>query len=134
VVEAAADQLDVLGVTGYDGVTTPGDFTALDAHYANQAAAERLLWTFSNACQTLEELAAGRPNPGVGFDGWGIWRVSRQGLQHDYHLSDALAAAVVLNGMLRQAGRARFAAWGNLVNALGLIQATEHSTWTTPVD
>lgn len=133
IVEAVGDQLDVLGVTAYDGVSTPGDLTAVDAHYANQAAAERLLWTFSNACQTVDELLPERTWAGVGFDGWGIWRVSRQGLQHDYHLSDALVAAVVLNGIQRQANRARFAAWGNLVNALGLIQTTERSAWSTPV-
>src|SRR5579884_595792 len=74
VVEQAAEQLDVLGVTCYDGVTTPGDLTPQDAHYANQAAAERLLWTFGNACQTLDELLSHRPDAGVGFDGWGIWR------------------------------------------------------------
>jgi alpha-N-arabinofuranosidase len=127
------DELEMLGVTGYDGVTTPGELTPADAHYANQAAAERLLWTFSNACQTLDEVLPSSAEAGVGLDGWGIWRISRQGLQHDYHLSDALVAAVVLNGLHRLVGRARFAAWGNLVNALGLIQATERSAWSTPV-
>lgn len=131
--EGLAETLDLLGVTAHDGISTPGDLTPADAHYANQAAAERMLWTFSNACQTLDEVLPDRPDAGVGLDGWGIWRISRQGLQHDYHLGDALVAAVVLNGIHRLAGRARFAAWGNLVNALGLIQATERSVWTTPV-
>src|SRR5262249_43179272 len=81
----------------------------------------------------LEELLPDKPGAGVGFDGWGIWRISRQGLQHDYHLGDALVAATVLNGLHRYANRARFASWGNLVNALGLIQATERSAWPTPV-
>src|SRR5205814_86084 len=67
------------------------------------------------------------------LDSWGLWRVSRQGLQHDYHLSDGLAAAVVLNGLMRVGRRVKGAIWGNLVNALGLIQATERSAWTTPV-
>ena len=132
-VEGLAESIDVLGVTHHDGVSTPGDLTPADAHYANQASAERILWTFSNACQTIDELAGGRAEAGVGLDGWGIWRVNRQGLQHDYHLSDGMVAAVVLNGLHRLPNRARFAAWGNLVNALGLVQATERSAWTTPV-
>jgi alpha-L-arabinofuranosidase len=129
----AADHLDVLGAWAYDGVATVPSGDARDLHYANQAAAERLLWTISNAAQLMDELLPARTDAGVALDSWGIWRTSRQGLQHDYHLGDALVAAVVLHGLHRLASRARYAAWGNLVNALGAAQATQRSAWATPV-
>jgi alpha-N-arabinofuranosidase len=129
----AASQVDVLGTWAYDGVATVASEDQRDLHNANQAAAERLLWTISNAVQLVDELMPDRTDAGVGFDSWGIWRTSRQGLQHDYHLGDALVAAVVLHGLHRLANRARHAAWGNLVNALGAIQATQRSTWASPV-
>lgn len=132
-VETAGDELDILGTWVYDGVTTTGVGDTIDAYYANAASAERILWTIANAAQVVDERMAGRTDAGVGLDSWGIWRVSRQGLQHDYHLSDALVAGVVLNGLHRLARRVRVASWGNLVNALGLIQATERSAWATPV-
>jgi alpha-N-arabinofuranosidase len=129
----APGQVDLLGSWAYDGVATVASEDQRDLHYANQASAERLLWTISNAGQVVDEAMLDRIEAGVGFDSWGIWRTSRQGLQHDYHLGDALVAAVVLHGLHRLATRIRFAAWGNLVNALGLIQATQRATWPTAV-
>lgn len=127
------NEVDVLGGWAYDGVQTTSSGEQRDLHYANQASAERLLWAISNASALVDELMPARTNVGVGLDSWGIWRTSRQGLQHDYHLGDGLVAAVVLHGLHRLARRARYAAWGNLVNALGLIQATQRNCWTTPV-
>ncbi|HEY3083214.1 MAG TPA: alpha-L-arabinofuranosidase C-terminal domain-containing protein [Chloroflexota bacterium] len=133
ILEHTRAYFDLLGPWAFDGVQTVDTAAPWDLHYANQAAAERLLRVATSAVQRLDELLPERPEAGVFFDGWGIWRQSRQGLQHDYHLGDGLVAAVVLHGLHRLAGRVRGAAWGNLVNALGVIQATERSCWTTPV-
>jgi alpha-N-arabinofuranosidase len=132
-IEQARAYLDLLGAWAFDGVLNVETGVPWDLHYANQATAERLLRTASGAVGRLNELLPERPEAGLLFDGWGIWRQSRQGLQHDYHLGDALVAAVVLHGLQRHGERVRGAVWGNLVNALGLIQATERSCWTTPV-
>jgi alpha-N-arabinofuranosidase len=129
----AGEHVDVLGAWAYDGVATVPSGDQRDLYYANQASAERLLWTISNAAQTVDDLLPARTDAGVALDSWGIWRTSRQGLQHDYHLGDALVAGVVLHGLHRLANRARYAAWGNFVNALGVVQATQRATWPSAV-
>jgi alpha-N-arabinofuranosidase len=131
--DGAKDQVDLLGSWIYDGAATTPSNDQRDLHYANAASAERILWTASNAASLMDELLPFRTDAGVALDSWGVWRTSRQGLQHDYHLGDGLVAAVVLHGLHRLANRVRAASWGNLVNALGLIQATQRSAWTTPV-
>jgi alpha-N-arabinofuranosidase len=132
-VEGARAYMDHLGAWAFDGVQTSETGQPWDVHYANQAAAERLLAAVKSAASRLDEGLTERPEVAVFFDGWGIWRQSRQGLQHDYHLGDGLVAATVLHGLQKLCRRVKGAAWGNLVNALGLIQATERSCWTTPV-
>ncbi|TAK21513.1 MAG: hypothetical protein EPO26_14285 [Chloroflexota bacterium] len=132
VIGQTAEQFRHLGVWAFDGVASVEGDNPEDLFHAHVASAERILWTISNAAYRLDEMML---NGGayVGVDGWGIWKQSRQGLQHDYDMSDALIAATVLHGLHRLAPRVGYAAWGNLVNALGLIQATERACWATPV-
>lgn len=131
-IEHAGGSFAHLGEWAYDGIAQVDSEMGSDLYYANCAAAERILWPVSNAVYQSRSQPWERRYT-VGLDSWGIWRHSRQGLQHDNHLCDALVAATVLHGLHRLAPDVSYAAWGNLVNALGLIQATERRVWTTPV-
>jgi len=83
--------------------------------------------------QMLEALLPDRPEVGIAFDEWNVWMYSKQGLEHNYALRDAVYAAGILNALHRLSARVKIANLAQLVSCLGAIQANGETAFPTPL-
>ncbi len=83
--------------------------------------------------QMLEALLPDRPEVGIAFDEWNVWLYSKQGLEHNYALRDAVYAAGILNALHRLSARVKIANLAQLVSCLGAIQANGETAFPTPL-
>jgi len=131
--EIAGEHLDYIAPHHYDGWKVRTLEEGEQHYYANLASARRIADTLQRYVNLLDELLPHRSEVGISMDEWGVWIESRQGLQHNYDLSDGLVSACVFNAMHRLCRRVTMANWAQLVNCLGMIQTDATRACVTPV-
>ena len=131
--QVAGETLDYIAPHHYDGWRVRDLAKGEGHYYANVASACRIEDTMRRTAELLDEMLPHRPEVGVSLDEWGVWTEHKQGLQHNYDLSDGLVAASAFNGMHRLSHRVTMANWAQLVNCLGMIQTDATRVCVTPV-